>query len=183
MLGLDMLKRYQSCVDLRENVLRIGDEVVPFLVGLAFPSILSNHPWITVATQGSMASIEAGGGCVSRVSARCRQATRLLGSRRSLLAVRHCGSRLGCALTRSCWGAHRARGRCRWTSVSVGSPRYRSCAALCYPGTSRSIRSPGHSAITRSIVEWHASCVTRIVLLLGVAVLGVAARRSGGRGG
>ena len=31
LLGLDMLKRFQSVVDLRSNTLSIGDEVVPFL--------------------------------------------------------------------------------------------------------------------------------------------------------
>ena len=37
LLGLDMLKRYQACIDLRKNTMRIGEEEVPFLSESAVP--------------------------------------------------------------------------------------------------------------------------------------------------
>lgn len=48
LLGLDILKRYQACIDLGKNVLRINDEDIPFLseheIKHPVPPIESENP-------------------------------------------------------------------------------------------------------------------------------------------
>ena len=50
LLGLDMLKRHQMCVDLRQNCLVVGEDKVPFLpeseIPKMFDEILENEPKI-----------------------------------------------------------------------------------------------------------------------------------------
>jgi DNA damage-inducible protein 1 len=43
LLGLDMLKRHQMCIDLRENVLRVQDEKIPFLPENEIPKEHEEH--------------------------------------------------------------------------------------------------------------------------------------------
>jgi DNA damage-inducible protein 1 len=43
LLGLDMLKRHQMCIDLKENVLRVHDEKIPFLPESEIPKQLEEH--------------------------------------------------------------------------------------------------------------------------------------------
>ena len=48
LLGLDMLKRYQACIDLEKNVLRIGGDEVPFLPESEIPKEGIGAPGPTV---------------------------------------------------------------------------------------------------------------------------------------
>lgn len=43
LFGLDMLKRYQACIDLQKNVLRINDEDIPFLPEHEIPTNAESH--------------------------------------------------------------------------------------------------------------------------------------------
>jgi DNA damage-inducible protein 1 len=43
LLGLDMLKRHQMCIDLKENVLRVQDEKIQFLPENEIPKQLEEH--------------------------------------------------------------------------------------------------------------------------------------------
>lgn len=43
LLGLDMLKRHQMCIDLKDNVLRVQDEKIPFLPESEIPKRLEEH--------------------------------------------------------------------------------------------------------------------------------------------
>jgi DNA damage-inducible protein 1 len=43
LLGLDMLKRHQMCIDLKENMLRVQDEKIPFLPESEIPKALEEH--------------------------------------------------------------------------------------------------------------------------------------------
>ena len=43
LFGLDMLKRHLACIDLAKNVLRIGNEEVPFLAEHELPANVRNH--------------------------------------------------------------------------------------------------------------------------------------------
>lgn len=43
LLGLDMLKRHQMCIDLKENVLRVQDEKIQFLPESEIPKQLEEH--------------------------------------------------------------------------------------------------------------------------------------------
>jgi DNA damage-inducible protein 1 len=43
LFGLDMLKRHQMCIDLRENVLRVHDEKIPFLPESEIPKEREEH--------------------------------------------------------------------------------------------------------------------------------------------
>ena len=42
LLGLDMLKRHQMCIDLKENALKVGDEKIPFLPPNECPNEISD---------------------------------------------------------------------------------------------------------------------------------------------
>lgn len=44
LLGLDMMKKHQACIDLRANVLRIGNSEVPFLPEKDIPLSMRSHP-------------------------------------------------------------------------------------------------------------------------------------------
>ncbi|BFZ62040.1 DNA damage-inducible protein 1 [Saitoella coloradoensis] len=59
LLGLDMLKRHQACIDLKDNALRIQDAVVPFLPESELPNF-GRHEEAVEGQHGSLIDAESG---------------------------------------------------------------------------------------------------------------------------
>lgn len=59
LLGLDNLKRHQACIDLKENVLRIGGEVVTFLPESEIPAGIGSENPLRQSVDGLGLSSEA----------------------------------------------------------------------------------------------------------------------------